>query len=96
MKNEKNAEGTSELRKAQINQAAALRKAKVATEAAAKSKEAADAALKDAEKAFDDAQKSLDEIKKMGGSGQGTIYMIEKKLEENKKYLPQSQGGLKK
>lgn len=88
------AQDTLGLRKAKINQEAALRKAKVATEKAEKLKEIAVKLLKESEESFRKAEERLDEIKKMGGSGQGTIWMMEKKLHESKKYLPQSKGGI--
>jgi len=82
------------LRSAKINQEAALRKAKNATEKAENMRKEAEAALEVAEKAFNTAQESLEEVKSMGGSGQGSIYFMEKKLHEAKKFLPQSKGGI--
>ncbi|MES1920753.1 hypothetical protein MHBO_002392, partial [Bonamia ostreae] len=82
------------LRSAKIKQEAALRKAKLATEKAQKLREMAEQALKEAEQAFKVAQDFLEEVKNKGGSGQGSVYVIEKKLHEAKRYLPQSKGGI--
>jgi len=63
-----------------------LRKAKLTSEAA----------FKKAEKALQDAQNYLDEVKKNATGGKGALWWIERELEEAKKYMPQSKGGVPK
>jgi DNA repair exonuclease SbcCD ATPase subunit len=84
-----------------------LRKAKITLEAALKKAEKArapfEAARKKAEEAADEAQARvqeaeayLEEIKKKPGSPHGAIWWMERELHEQKAYLPERKGGIKK
>jgi len=77
------------LRRAKINQEAAVRKAERAMNAAIAAREEADRRVAEAE-AY------LEELKKKGGSGQGTLWWLERELHEAKKYKPTSKGGISK
>jgi len=63
-----------------------LRKAKITSEAA----------FKKAEKALADAQIYLDEVKKNATGGKGAFWWIDRELQEAKKFMPQSKGGVPK
>jgi len=84
------------LRRAKINQQAAVRKAERATEEAKAKRADAEALLETANEAFKEAEEYLEEIKNRSGSGQGVIWWMNRELEESKKYLPQSKGGVSK
>jgi len=61
-----------------------LRRAKLTSEAA----------FKKAEKALADAQNYLDEVKRTATGGKGALWWIERELQEARKYMPQSKGGV--
>jgi len=69
-----------------------LRRAKLTTEAATKKAEkariVADEALVEAEAKFNEAERFLEEIRMRGGGGEGTLWWIDRELQEVKKYLP--------
>jgi len=69
------------LRKAKINQAAAVKKCEKATKAA-------DAAAKNAENKLQEALDFLQRAKQSGGVARGAIWWMERELTEKKKYLP--------
>lgn len=69
------------LRKAKINQAAAVKKCERATKAA-------DAAAKNAETKLQEALDFLQRAKQSGGVAKGAIWWMERELTEKKKYLP--------
>jgi len=90
------------LRKAKINQEATVRKmekaAKPFNEASAKAtaaKEVAEAAVAEAEKMLQAAVDSLNEAKKKGGVAHGSIWWMERSLEEKRKYMPGYKGPKK-
>jgi len=90
------------LRKAKINQEATVRKmekaAKPFNEASAKAtaaKEVAEAAVAEAEKMLQAAVDSLNEAKKKGGVAHGSIWWMERSIEEKKKYMPGYKGPKK-
>eukprot|EP00010_Vexillifera_abyssalis_P002365 CAMPEP_0201560276 /NCGR_PEP_ID=MMETSP0173_2-20130828/78187_1 /ASSEMBLY_ACC=CAM_ASM_000268 /TAXON_ID=218659 /ORGANISM="Vexillifera sp., Strain DIVA3 564/2" /LENGTH=387 /DNA_ID=CAMNT_0047974721 /DNA_START=43 /DNA_END=1207 /DNA_ORIENTATION=- len=76
---------------------AAREKAEQARAASEQAKQAADEALAAAEKALGEAEAYLEEVKsKAGSGGKGALWWIERELHEQKKYLPESKGGIKK
>uniref|UniRef100_A0A2P2IEW5 TolA-like protein n=1 Tax=Hirondellea gigas TaxID=1518452 RepID=A0A2P2IEW5_9CRUS len=81
------------LRRAKINQGAAVRANERATAVAGEARKVADEALGVAVKAFEEAEAYLVEIRNMGGSGEGVLWWIDREITEAKKYLPQSKGG---
>lgn len=95
------AEDPMPLRKAKLTSEAALRRSKKATQAAADAVVAAEAAQAAAADAVVEAQQSvinmeskfeaavayLDEVKAKPGSGKGTVWWLERELEESKKYM---------
>jgi len=96
------AEDPLPLRKAKINQEATVRKmekaAKPFNEASAKAtaaKEVAEAAVAEAEKMLQAAVDSLNEAKKKGGVAHGSIWWMERTLEEKRKYMPGYKGPKK-
>jgi len=87
------------LRKAKITQEAALRavqvQRKAAEEATAqceKEKQLVEQAVEDANKKLAKAQDTLDEVSRKGGGGQGSLWFIQREIDEAKSYLP---GGKK-
>jgi len=71
------------LRKAKINQAAAVKKSERATKAA-------EAAVKNAETKLQEALDFLQRAKASGGVAKGAIWWMEREITEKKKYLPAS------
>jgi len=71
------------LRKAKINQAAAVKKCERATKTA-------EAAVKNAEAKLQEALDFLQRAKQSGGVARGAIWWMERELTEKKKYLPAS------
>eukprot|EP01084_Bolivina_argentea_P200515 342880_1 len=84
------------LRRAKINQGAAVRKAERATAKAHELRLSADKSLGEAEAAFETAEEYLHDVKSRAGSGQGALWFVERELYEAKKYLPQAKGGIAK
>uniref|UniRef100_A0A2R5L0R6 TolA-like protein n=1 Tax=Hirondellea gigas TaxID=1518452 RepID=A0A2R5L0R6_9CRUS len=87
------------LTRAKISSEAALRKVekarapfKATREAAVLVREEADAALDAADDAFKKAADFLDEVKRTS-QAKGSVWWLERELQEAKKYLPQSRGG---
>lgn len=96
------AEDPLPLRKAKITAEAAVKRAEKAAKAAEEArqasenaKKAADDALDAASKALDEAQAFLEEAKARGGGGQGTLWWIDRELQEQRLFLPQSKGGVR-
>jgi len=91
-----NSEDPLPLRKAQITQKAALKKAEKAAKLAAAEKEKADAAAEAAAaskakavEAFEEAEKALEDLKKNGdGVARGAVWWLERELTERRKYMP--------
>eukprot|EP01103_Thecamoeba_quadrilineata_P019857 TRINITY_DN8247_c0_g1_i1.p1 TRINITY_DN8247_c0_g1~~TRINITY_DN8247_c0_g1_i1.p1 ORF type:complete len:299 (+),score=112.72 TRINITY_DN8247_c0_g1_i1:34-930(+) len=77
-----------------------LRRSKLNTEAATKKAEkaraAAEAALQEAEKKFAEADAYLKDVSSRSGSAQGSLWWIDRELQEAKKYMPQKKGGVAK
>jgi len=71
------------LRKAKINQSAAVKKSERATKAA-------EAAVKNAETKLQEALDFLQRAKQSGGVARGAIWWMEREITEKKKYLPAS------
>jgi len=77
-----------------------LRRAKITLEAALKKAEKArapfEAARRDAEVAMAEAEAYLDEVRSKPGSPHGRLWWMQRELDEQKKYLPSSKGGVSK
>lgn len=84
------------LQKAKINQSAAVRKAEKATANATEMRLQAEKAQEAASQAFAAAEKYMDECSKIVGSAEGSMWWMSHELQESKKYLPQSKGGVRK
>jgi hypothetical protein len=70
-----------------------LRRAKITAEAAAKK---AEKALALARQRVEDLEKYLKELQLRSGSAKGALWWIDRELQEARKYLPQSKGGVAK
>ncbi len=84
------------LRRAKINQGAAVRKSERAAKIAVEARLEAEGALTAAEASFDAAEKYLNEVKNKAGSSKGSMWWIERDLQEARKYMPQRAGGISK
>jgi len=82
------AEDPLPLRRARITQEAAVKKA---TDARQK----AEAALAEARAKVAEAESYLEELRMRSGSGQGSVWWMQRELTEVKKYLPTSKGGIR-
>lgn len=76
------------LRKAKITQKSQLKKIKKARKPFKKATEAAAKAKEEAEQAFQDAKDFLEELKNKGGTPFGSLWWMERELEEKKKFMP--------
>eukprot|EP01087_Luapelamoeba_hula_P012581 TRINITY_DN350_c0_g1_i3.p1 TRINITY_DN350_c0_g1~~TRINITY_DN350_c0_g1_i3.p1 ORF type:complete len:284 (-),score=79.30 TRINITY_DN350_c0_g1_i3:15-866(-) len=83
------AEDPLPLRRAKINQEAAVRKAERASKAA-------EDALNVAVRSLDAAQEYLNEVSSRPGSAAGALWWIDRELHEARAYLPTARGGYKK
>jgi len=90
------AEDPLPLRKAKITLEAALKRAEKARAPFEAATRAAEAALDDARQKVEEAEAYLEEVKSKPGSPHGGIWWIGRELEEQKKYLPSSKGGVAK
>jgi myosin heavy subunit len=88
------------LRKAKLTQEAALRAVQVQRKAAEEATAACEAEKKRVEQAVEDAhqkllkaQEKLDEVSRKGGGGQGSLWWIQREIDEAASFLP---GGKKK
>ena len=72
-----------------------MRQAEEARGAAEDAKAAAAAALADAEQKVAEAEAFLEEVKAMPGSADGALWWMERELHEQKKFLPESRGGIR-
>jgi len=71
--------------------------AEKAARSAAEAKRAAEDALNEARKRLEEAEQFLNEVKSRPGSGgAGAIWWLERELHEQRKYLPESKGGIRK
>jgi hypothetical protein len=82
------------LRRAKINQGAAVRKSEKAAAAAEAARKEAEDSLDAATAAFNKAEEYLEDVKSRSGSSAGALWWIERDLLEAKKYLPISKGGI--
>jgi len=85
------------LRKAKITQEAALRAVQVQRKAAEEAtahceaeKKQVEQAVEDANKKLAKAQETLDEVSRKGGGGQGSLWWIQREINEAKSFLPGS------
>jgi len=76
--------------------AAAVIAAQEAKVVALKAVAAAEAAVEEANRKVEEAEAFLEEIKSKPGSAQGTIWFMNRELEEARRYLPERKGGIKK
>jgi len=83
------------LRRAKITQEAAVKKAEKATAAAIDARGAAEAAREEMAKKLEEAEAYLQEIRSKPGSAQGSLWWINRELEEARLYLPERKGGVK-
>jgi len=97
------AEDPLPLRKAKITLEAARKKAEkarapfeAATKIAEAARDAAERALEDAQEKVAAAEAFLEEVKKKPGTPHGQIWWMERELQEQKKFLPSSRGGVSK
>lgn len=84
------------LRKAKINQEAAVRKSEKLSAEAENKKQIAEEARKEAESSYNEAKSYLDEVASSPTSCDGSIWWMQRSLEEEKHYIPQSMGGYRK
>jgi myosin heavy subunit len=97
------AEDPLPLRRAKITAEAAAKRneravaaAAEARVAAAAAKQAADAALEQAIQALNEAEAYIKQVSATAGGGAGALWWIERELHEQRKYLPESRGGIRK
>ncbi|ELP92457.1 hypothetical protein EIN_523450 [Entamoeba invadens IP1] len=92
------------MRRAKTTLEAAQRKAAKAVKIATEAKEKADSDAAEADKAVEETQKKVEEAEKFlkeqqesaGGNGQGTMWWMQRELDEKKKYMPMRKGGVAK
>jgi len=92
------AQATREVAEKAAAEAEADRRAseKAAADAEA-ARQAAEDAVEEARRQVQEAEDYLEEQKKAGASsGQGTLWWLDRELQEQKKYMPQSKGGVRK
>eukprot|EP00011_Vannellida_sp_DIVA3-517-6-12_P014162 CAMPEP_0114612154 /NCGR_PEP_ID=MMETSP0168-20121206/4478_1 /TAXON_ID=95228 ORGANISM="Vannella sp., Strain DIVA3 517/6/12" /NCGR_SAMPLE_ID=MMETSP0168 /ASSEMBLY_ACC=CAM_ASM_000044 /LENGTH=320 /DNA_ID=CAMNT_0001823135 /DNA_START=45 /DNA_END=1007 /DNA_ORIENTATION=- len=96
------AEDPLPLRKAKITLEAAQKRAEKArapfeakTKAAVEARTAADAAAQEAADQVAAAEAYLDEVRSRPGQPYGSLWWIDRELHEQKKYLPESKGGIR-
>jgi len=96
------AEDPLPLRKAKITLEAALKKAEkarapfdAATKVAEAARAKAEAALDDAQKRVAETEAYVEEVKRKPGTPHGGIWWLERELHEQKSYLPERKGGIK-
>jgi len=90
------AEDPLPLRKAKITLEAALKKAERARAPFESARRQAEEAADAAQARVQEAEAYLEEIKKKPGSPFGAIWWMERELHEQKAYLPERKGGIKK
>jgi len=91
------------LRKAKVTLEAARKKAEkarapfdAATKAAEAARASAEDALEQTRKRVDEAEAYLAEVKAKPGTPHGAIWWLEEELKEQKSYLPERKGGVRK
>jgi len=90
------AEDPLPLRKAKITLEAAQKRAEKTRAPFAAARALAEEAMEAASQKVDEAQAYLDEIKNQPGQPYGSIWWVDRELFEQKKYLPEAKGGIKK
>jgi len=75
---------------------ASAREAEKARHDAAEAAAEAEAAVDDAQKKVQQAEEYLNEVKSRPGSAHGALWWLERELHEQKKYMPEKKGGIKK
>merc|ERR1712137_920693 len=76
--------------------AQAREQATAASKASENAKNAAEAALDEARKRFKEAEDYLEEVKSKPGQAFGQLWWLDRELHEQKKYLPEAKGGIRK
>eukprot|EP00007_Cunea_sp_BSH-02190019_P008897 CAMPEP_0174236788 /NCGR_PEP_ID=MMETSP0417-20130205/5861_1 /TAXON_ID=242541 /ORGANISM="Mayorella sp, Strain BSH-02190019" /LENGTH=375 /DNA_ID=CAMNT_0015315481 /DNA_START=15 /DNA_END=1142 /DNA_ORIENTATION=+ len=79
---------------ARAEASASAQKAASARAAADSAKQAADAALAEAQRQVEEAQAYLDEVKNQPGCAHGAVWWMNRALEERRRYMPSSKGGI--
>merc|ERR1711879_1045365 len=90
------AEDPLPLRKAKITLSAAQKRAEKARAPFAEARAIAEAAMEDARRKVEEAEAYLNEIKNQPGQPYGSIWWVDRELHEQKKYLPEAKGGIRK
>merc|ERR1711879_510577 len=90
------AEDPLPLRKAKITLEAAQKRAEKARAPFAEARAIAEAAMEDARRKVEEAEAYLNEIKNQPGQPYGSIWWVDRELHEQKKYLPEAKGGIRK
>jgi len=90
------AEDPLPLRKAKITLSAAQKRAEKARAPFAEARAAAEAAMEEARRQVEEAEAYLNEIKNQPGQPYGSIWWVDRELHEQKKYLPEAKGGIRK
>jgi len=81
--------------KARAPFAEATAKAQAAADAAEAARQAAEDAVEEARRQVQEAEDYLEEQKRtVAAAGQGTLWWLDRELQEQKKYMPQSKGGI--
>jgi len=81
--------------KARAPFAEATAKAQAAAAEAEAAREAAEASVEEAKRQVAEAEAYLEEQKRtVAAAGQGTLWWLDRELQEQKKYMPQSKGGI--
>jgi len=75
---------------------AATKEAERARQEAQRTRQQADDAVDQAQLRVDEAQNFLDEVKKKPGTPHGAIWWIERQLQEQRNFLPERKGGIRK
>jgi len=90
------AEDPLPLRKAKITLEAAQKRAEKARAPFAAAREVAEDAMEQARQKVNEAEDYLNEIKNQPGQPYGSIWWVDRELHEQKKYLPEAKGGIRK
>jgi len=88
------AEDPLPLSKAKLTTEAAHKKAEKATNEAQNARLAADKSVDEARKQVDEAEAYVRDVSNRTGSAKGTMWWMDKELQEAKKFLPQRKGGV--
>jgi len=75
---------------------AATKRAEEARRAAEQARQRADEAVEEAMRRVQEAEDYMEEVKKKPGTPHGAIWWLERQLQEQKSYLPERKGGVRK